>query len=88
MNDQTTEQQPAADPVLKNPAAVALGRKGGLAGRGASKRRTRKQASNAGKLGGWPKGRKRSKTPQDGLGVSGGTPEPVAPAVAPSTARR
>lgn len=38
--------------VYKNPAAVALGRLGGKAGRGAAKARTPEQARAAGKLGG------------------------------------
>ncbi len=47
MNDQTTEQQPANDPALKDPAAVALGRKGGLAGTGSKKARGRKKMQRA-----------------------------------------
>jgi hypothetical protein len=45
---------------MKNPHAQALGSLGGKAGRGASKARTKEQASRAGKLGAkvrWAKGR-------------------------------
>lgn len=44
----------------KNPHAVALGRKGGEARASAlSKARRLEIASEAGKKGGWPKGKKR-----------------------------
>jgi hypothetical protein len=53
MTDDT--QDPHANhlppPVAKDPAAVSLGRRGGRAGTGASKRRTRKHCQAAGKAG-------------------------------------
>lgn len=45
---------------LQNPAAVALGRLGGVArAKAISKARRLEIASKAGKLGGWPKGKLR-----------------------------
>jgi hypothetical protein len=53
-------------PKPKDPAAVSLGRRGGLAGRGAAKRRTREQAQAAGRLGGLAgKGVSKTRKPKD-----------------------
>lgn len=43
----------------KNPAAVALGRLGGLANKGRTTPAKAAAARENGKKGGWPKGRKR-----------------------------
>lgn len=46
----------------KNPHAVALGRLGGLAGKGKSSPAHTAAARANSKLGGWPKGKKRRPT--------------------------
>jgi hypothetical protein len=46
--------------TAKNPAAVALGRLGGVArAESLTAKQRREIASKAGKAGGWPKGKKR-----------------------------
>jgi len=57
MTDDTQDQ--GANHLPKNPAAVALGRLGGRAGTGASKRRSEAHYAKIAGTGGWPKGKPR-----------------------------